>query len=73
MLYLNNLRKQLENIINNSGVPVDAAYYVIKDILNELTEIIMNEINKEKTENSRVSREATPAKFSAEEENKTNE
>lgn len=68
MLYLKNLRKQLEVIINNSGVSIDAAYYVVKDILNELTEIMTNEIN---TEVVQEGVENTPA--AQQEENKTNE
>lgn len=68
MLYLKNLRKQLEVIINNSGVSIDAAYYVVKDILNELAEIMTNEINTEVVQGGV---ENTPA--AQQEENKTNE
>lgn len=71
MLYLNNLRKQLEYIINNSGVSIDAAYYVVKDVLNELTEIMMNEIDKENVEVGQAGAEAAPAATPQEEENKT--
>ena len=46
-MILRNLRKQIENIINNSGLPIDAIYFVLKDILNEVTEIYNNEIAKE--------------------------
>ena len=42
-----NFRKQIENIINQSGLPIDAIYFVLKDILNEVTEIYNNEIAKE--------------------------
>ena len=68
MLYLKNLRKQLEVVINNSWVSIDAAYYVVKDILNELTEIMTNEIN---TEVVQEGVENTPA--AQQDENKTNE
>lgn len=73
MLYLNNLRKQLEFVINNSGLSIDAAYYVIKDVLNELTEIMINEIDKENAEVGQAGVEAAPAAISKEEqeENKT--
>ena len=46
-MILRNLRKQIENIINQSGLPIDAIYFVLKDILNEVTEIYNNEIAKE--------------------------
>ena len=42
-----NMRKQIENIINQSGLPIDAIYFVLKDILNEVSEIYNNEITKE--------------------------
>ena len=46
-MILRNLRKQIENIINQSGLPIDAIYFILKDILNEVTEIYNNEIAKE--------------------------
>ena len=46
-MILRNLRTQFENIINQSGLPIDAIYFVLKDILNEVTEIYNNEIAKE--------------------------
>ena len=50
-MILRNLRKQIENIINQSGLPIDAIYFVLKDILNEVTEIYNNEIAKEEMKN----------------------
>lgn len=46
-MILRNLRKQIENTINNSGLPIDAIYFVLKDILNEVSEIYNNEVTKE--------------------------
>lgn len=46
-MILRDMRKQVENIINQSGLPIDAIYFVLKDILNEVTEIYNNEIAKE--------------------------
>lgn len=46
-MILRDFRKQIENTINNSGLPIDAIYFVLKDILNEVTEIYNNEIAKE--------------------------
>ena len=50
-MILRNLRKQIEDIINQSGLPIDAIYFVLKDILNEVTEIYNNEIAKEEMKN----------------------
>lgn len=49
-MILRNLRKQIEDTINNSGLPIDAIYFVLKDILNEVIEIYNNEITKEEME-----------------------
>ena len=46
-MILRDFRKQIENIINQSGLPIDAIYFVLKDILNEVSEIYNNEIAKE--------------------------
>jgi hypothetical protein len=47
-------RKQIEDIINQSGLPIDAVYFVIKDIYNEVTEVYSNEIAKEEEEARRA-------------------
>lgn len=47
MLVLKNLRKQMEDAINNSGLPIDAIYFVLKDILNEVTQIYENVAKEE--------------------------
>ena len=47
MLVLKNLRKQIEDLINNSELPIDAVYFVLKDILNEVTQIYENVIREE--------------------------
>ena len=46
-MILRDFRKQIEDIINQSGLPIDAIYFVLKDILNEVLEIYNNEIAKE--------------------------
>lgn len=46
-MILRDMRKKVEDIINQSGLPIDAIYFVLKDILNEVTEIYNNEIAKE--------------------------
>ena len=50
-MILRDFRKQIEDIINQSGLPIDAIYFVLKDILNEVTEIYNNEIAKEEMKN----------------------
>lgn len=50
-MILRNMRKKVEDIINQSGLPIDAIYFVLKDILNEVTEIYNNEIAKEEMKN----------------------
>ena len=37
-IQLNNLKNNLVNTINQSGVPVGAVYYLLKDILSEVTD-----------------------------------
>ena len=46
-MILRDMRKKVEDIINQSGLPIDAIYFILKDILNEVTEIYNNEIAKE--------------------------
>ena len=46
-MILRDFRKQIEDIINQSGLPIDAIYFVLKDILNEVSEIYNNEVTKE--------------------------
>ena len=45
-----NFRKQIENIINQSGLPIDAIYFVLKDVLAEVSEIYQKEMSKEDEE-----------------------
>lgn len=41
-MILRDFRKQIEDIINQSGLSIDAVYFVLKDILNEVTQIYEN-------------------------------
>lgn len=47
MLVLRDFRKKCEDIINNSGLPIDAVYYILKDIFEEVTNIYNQEMIKE--------------------------
>ncbi len=46
-MILKDFRKQIEDIINQSGLPIDAVYFVLKDILNEVTQIYENVVKEE--------------------------
>lgn len=46
-MILKNFRKQIEDIINQSGLSIDAIYFVLKDILNEVTQIYENVAKEE--------------------------
>ena len=35
---LNTLKGNLVNIINNSGLPIGICYYIVKDLIGDLTE-----------------------------------
>lgn len=46
-MILKDFRKQIEDIINQSGLSIDAVYFVLKDILNEVTQIYENAAKEE--------------------------
>lgn len=46
-MILRDFRKQIEDIINQSGLSIDAVYFVLKDILNEVTQIYENVAKEE--------------------------
>lgn len=69
-MILYNFRKDLENLINNSGLPIDAAYFVLKDIMREIDSIYKQEIEREEIEAAQAA--AAQAQELAE-ENKTND
>ena len=46
-MILKDFRKQIADIINQSGLPIDAVYFVLKDILNEVTQIYENVAKEE--------------------------
>lgn len=52
-----NFRKQIENIINQSGLPIDAIYFVLKDVLAEVSEIYQKEMAKEDQEAAAAAQE----------------
>ena len=46
-MILYNFRKNLENLINNSGLSIDAAYFVLKDIMSEIDSLYRQQIERE--------------------------
>lgn len=46
-MILRDTRRNIEKILNESGLPIDAIYFIIKDIYNEVIEIYSNEITAE--------------------------
>lgn len=46
-MILRDLRKNVENIINQSGLSIDCIYFVFKDLINEIENIYNQEIQKE--------------------------
>ena len=52
-----NFRKQIENIINQSGLPIDAIYFILKDVLAEVSEIYQKEMTKEDQEAAAAAQE----------------
>ena len=49
-MILRDIRKQVENIINQSGLPIDCIYFLFKDIMNEIESIYNQEIMREDAE-----------------------
>lgn len=48
MLILNNLKEQIIELINNSKLPVDAIYLILKDLFTDINVLYQQEITKEK-------------------------
>lgn len=69
-MILYKFRKDLENLINNSGLPIDAAYFVLKDIMHEMDNIYKQEIKKEEIEGAQV---AAAQSQQLDDDNKTND
>jgi len=46
-MILKDFRKQITDIVNQSGLPIDAVYFVLKDVLNEVIQIYENAAKEE--------------------------
>ena len=74
-MILYEFRKNLENLINNSGLTIDAAYFVLKDVMSEINELYKEAITSASYKENAVADQpgAEAAVAATEEENKTNE
>lgn len=41
------LRDTLERVIQNSGLNIGAAYFIVKDLMNDLEQLFMAQVNAE--------------------------
>lgn len=46
-MILNDLRKNISDLINESQLPIDAVYYVMKDVMSEIITIYNQQIEME--------------------------
>ena len=67
-MILYEFRKDLENLINNSGLTIDAAYFVLKDVMSEI-----DTLYKEAVTSASYKENAEAVTAAQQEENKTNE
>lgn len=70
-MILKDFRKQIEDIINQSGLSIDAVYFVLKDILNEVTQIYEN-ISKEEEQQAALKEQKEKESTNDEDINKEN-
>jgi len=49
-MILNEFRKKLINTINESNLSIDCVYFVLKDVLSNVTELYNNQLEQEKIE-----------------------
>lgn len=55
-MLLEDLRNNIIKVMNDSKVPVDGAYYVMKDIMNELTAVYKEQLDAEAASKERWAR-----------------
>lgn len=56
-MVLRDLRKNIEDIINQSNLSIDCIYFVFKDLMNEIENIYSQEIQKEFIEQQKKNEE----------------
>lgn len=71
-MILYEFRKDLENLINNSGLTIDAAYFVLKDVMSEIDELYREAVaSASYKENAVAGQPDAEDTVAAQEENKT--
>lgn len=48
-MVLNNLKQELIKVINESDISIEGIYYVVRDIMEEITKIYNNQLEFEKS------------------------
>ena len=46
-MVLRDLRKNIENVVNQSNLSIDCIYFVFKDLMNEIENVYNQEIQRE--------------------------
>ena len=46
-MILNDLRKNITDVLNQSGLSIDAIYFVMKDVMNEIVDIYNQQVKKD--------------------------
>lgn len=56
-MVLRDLRKNIEDIVNQSNLSIDCIYFVFKDLMNEIENIYSQEIQREFIEQQKKNEE----------------
>lgn len=56
-MVLRDLRKNIENVVNQSNLSIDCIYFVFKDLMNEIENIYNQEIQREFIEQQKKNEE----------------
>ena len=57
-MILNDLRVNITKVLNQSGLSIDVIYYVMKDIMNEVTNLYNQQLQWEQQQNAAAAQEA---------------
>ena len=57
-MILNDLRVNITKVLNQSGLSIDVIYYVMKDIMNEVTNLYNQQLQLEQQQNAAAAQEA---------------
>ena len=57
-MILNDLRVNITKVLNQSGLSIDVIYYVMKDIMNEVTNLYNQQLQLEQQQKAAAAQEA---------------